>query len=87
MAAATVAVGPIFSVFGNKRVELVTLTDPADTNTYTAQTMSTIEFVFCTFRDASTVAADSYAVELSGNVATLQLAGTARDVNLLLIGE
>lgn len=84
MAAATVA-STRTTVFGDRRVVLARLTDPADTNTWITGLQS-IENVQLTFAEAA-VAADSIAVaSISGGTITFSQAGTARNVDALVVG-
>lgn len=85
MAAATIAVGPTQTVWGNVRVVFALLTAPADTNTF-ATGLNTVYGVLLGSNSASTVAADSYGYTVSGGTVTLELAGTARDTFILAIG-
>lgn len=87
MAAATVASGfPISFVAGNKRIVLYKLTTPADTNTVAVSNLTAIDVAVALDTSSSTVAADSVSATWSSTTVTLAVAGTARDVVLIVIG-
>lgn len=73
------------TVFGDMRAVLATLPAAADADTWKPG-IKRIKQVMVSYNDPDAAAADSVAATHSGDTVTFEVAGTARDVNVLVLG-
>ena len=87
MAAATVATGSASQdVYGNKRVSIATLTNPADTNTWDSG-LRRVDAVFTQINESSASASDGVTATVSGGTVTLGVTGTVTSLFIMAIGN
>lgn len=85
MAAVTIASGPRTNVIGNRKRISVTLTAPANNDTW-ATGLIAIDDVQIGASAGDLAAADSVSYTKSGGTVTLKVVGTARDLTVVATG-
>ena len=85
MAAVTVASGPSHRVSGNRREVSVTLTAPANDDTW-ATGLTVVEDVRIGFPAGNLAAADAVSYTVSGGTITFKVIGTGRNLRVTAIG-
>lgn len=85
MAAVTISDGPHINVVGRKRSIVARLTTPANNDTWDTG-LYNIDHVTISYPNGDLAAADAISHTKSGGVITFKVVGTARDLNVHVIG-